>query len=70
MEMKGIFTALLTPFDSNNKINADALVQLINHNIKLGVQGFYVGGSTAEAFLLTTEERKQVMDIFRLFLST
>jgi len=61
--MKGIFTALLTPFDSNNKINADALVQLINHNIKLGVQGFYVGGSTAEAFLLTTEERKQVMDI-------
>lgn len=63
MELKGIFTALLTPFDSNNKINEDALVQLINHNIKLGVQGFYVGGSTAEAFLLTTEERKQVMDI-------
>ena len=63
MEMNGIFTALLTPFDSNNKINKEALVQLIKHNIKLGVQGFYVGGSTAEAFLLSTEERKQVMDI-------
>ena len=63
MELKGIFTALLTPFDSNNKISKEALVQLIKHNIKLGVQGFYVGGSTAEAFLLSTEERKQVMDI-------
>ncbi|MBR2309903.1 MAG: N-acetylneuraminate lyase [Oscillospiraceae bacterium] len=63
MELQGIYTALLTPFDSNDKINEKALVQLIQHNIKLGVQGFYVGGSTAEAFLLTTEERKQVMDI-------
>lgn len=63
MELNGIFTALLTPFDSNNKINEKALEQLILHNVKLGVQGFYVGGSTAEAFLLTTQERKQIMDI-------
>ena len=65
MELKGIFTALLTPFDSNNKINQAALEQLVRHNIKLGVDGFYVGGSTAEAFLLTTEERKQVMQIVK-----
>lgn len=65
MELKGIFTALLTPFDANNKINEEALVQLVKHNLKLGVQGFYVGGSTAEAFLLTTEERKQVMRIVK-----
>ena len=63
MELQGIYTALLTPFDSNDKINEKALVQLIQHNIKLGVQGFYVGGSTAEAFLLSTQERKQIMDI-------
>lgn len=65
MELKGIFTALLTPFDNDNKINKAALEQLVRHNIKLGVQGFYVGGSTAEAFLLTTEERKQVMQIVK-----
>lgn len=63
--MKGIYTALLTPFDENNRINEKALEQLILHNIKMGVQGFYVGGSTAEAFLLSTDERKQVMDICR-----
>lgn len=65
MELKGIFTALLTPFDNDNKINKAALEQLVRHNVKLGVQGFYVGGSTAEAFLLTTEERKQVMQIVK-----
>ena len=65
MELNGIFTALLTPFDSANKINEAALVQLVRHNIRLGVQGFYVGGSTAEAFLLSTEERKQVMRIVK-----
>ena len=65
MELQGIFTALLTPFDSNNKINKEALVQLIRHNISMGVQGFYVCGSTAEAFLLSKEERKQVMEICR-----
>lgn len=63
--MRGIYTALLTPFDRNNRINEKALEQLILHNIRMGVQGFYVGGSTAEAFLLSTEERKQVMDICR-----
>lgn len=63
--MKGIFTALLTPFDDNNKINREALEQLVRHNIKLGVDGFYVDGSTAEAFLLTTEERKQVLQIVK-----
>ena len=65
MDLKGIFTALLTPFDGDNKINKDALEQLVRHNIKLGVDGFYVDGSTAEAFLLTTEERKQVMQIVK-----
>ena len=62
---KGIFTALLTPFDDNNKINVKALEALVKHNVNMGADGFYVCGSTAEAFLLTTEERKQVMEIVK-----
>jgi len=65
MELKGIYTALLTPFDKNNKINEKALEQLVKHNVKLGVTGFYVGGSTAEAFLMSKDERKQVMEIVK-----
>ncbi len=61
----GIFTALLTPFDENNKINAKELERLIKFNLGMGVKGFYVCGSTGEAFLLSTDERKYVMDIVK-----
>ena len=62
---KGIFTALLTPFDNHNKINEKELEKLVKFNLQKGVKGFYVGGSTAEAFLLSTDERKQIMDVVK-----
>lgn len=62
---KGIFTALLTPFGKNNHVNVKELEKLIKFNLNMGVKGFYVGGSTAEAFLLSTDERKQIMDVVR-----
>lgn len=61
-KFKGIFPALLTPFDSNDNVNTKVLEEITEYNIKKGVDGFYVGGSTAEAFLLTEEERIQVME--------
>ena len=62
-KLKGIFPALLTPFTKEDKINEKALQQLVKMNIDKGVDGFYVGGSTAEAFLLSLEERKYIVDI-------
>ena len=65
MEQKkfdGIFTALLTPFDKNDCVNTKALSELVKFNLEMGVRGFYVTGSTGEAFLLSTEERKLVME--------
>ena len=64
-QYKGIFTALLTPFDQNNRINEKELEKLVKFNLDKGVKGFYVGGSTAEAFLLSTDERKQIMDVVK-----
>ena len=64
-KFKGIFTALLTPFDKENKVNEKELEKLVKFNIEKGVKGFYVGGSTAEAFLLSTDERKQIMDVVK-----
>ncbi len=63
--MQGIFTALLTPFDKDNKVNESVLTDLVKFNVEKGVDGFYVGGSTAEAFLLTSDERKKVMEVVR-----
>lgn len=64
-EFRGIFPALLTPFDKNDNVNEKELERLVKHNVKLGASGFYVGGSTAEAFFLSTEERKLIMDIVK-----
>ena len=60
-KFKGIFPSLLTPFDENDRVNTKVLEELVDYNLKKGVDGFYVGGSTAEAFLLTEEERLLVM---------
>ena len=65
MKLQGIYTALLTPFDKNDRVNEKELEKLVKHDVALGVEGFYVGGSTAEAFLLTTDERKQIMDVVK-----
>jgi len=59
----GIFPALVTPFKSNGEINEKSLQKIIKMNLEKGVKGFYVGGSTAEAFLLSMDERKYILDI-------
>lgn len=62
--MKGIFSALLVSFDKEGNINEKGLKQIIRHNIDVcKVDGLYVGGSTGENFMLSTEEKKQIFDI-------
>lgn len=62
---KGIFTALLTPFDKEDRVNQKELEKLVKFNLAKGVKGFYVGGSTAEAFLLSTQERKEILEVVK-----
>lgn len=63
--LKGIYTALLTPFTKEGKINEKELARLVKHNLSLGADGFYVCGSTAEALMLNAEERMQIMSIVK-----
>lgn len=57
--MKGIFTALLTPYGKDG-IDRQALQKLIDFNIAAGVNGFYVGGSTGEGVMFSAKQRKQL----------
>ncbi|MBR5410947.1 MAG: N-acetylneuraminate lyase [Clostridia bacterium] len=66
-KFKGIFPALLTPFHDDGSINFDALETLVERLISQGVKGFYVDGSTGEAFLLSTEERKALIKAVAAF---
>jgi len=61
-KMHGIFPALLTPFDQAGRIRKDVLRELVEFNIKKGVTGFYVCGSTAESFFLSADDRKAILE--------
>lgn len=62
--LKGIFSALLVSFNADGTINEQGLRQIIRHNIdKMKVDGLYVGGSTGENFMLSTEEKKEIFRI-------
>ena len=64
--MKGIFSALLMSFDSDGNINENGLRQIVRHNIDvMKVDGLYVGGSTGENFMLSTEEKKRIFKIVK-----
>ncbi len=60
--LHGIYPALLTPFDNNGRINKPALRRLVEMNIQKGVSGFYVCGSTGECFMLSKDERKEILE--------
>jgi len=62
---KGIYPALLTPFNKDGNVNVKELEKLVEMNIKKGVAGFYVNGSTAEAFLLSEDERRLVYEVVK-----
>jgi N-acetylneuraminate lyase len=62
LQMKGMYTALLTPMNDNGDIDYDSLQALIEHQLRRGVSGFYAGGSTGEAFMLSMTERKELLE--------
>lgn len=62
--LKGIYSALLTSFDENGNINEQGVREIVRHNIdKMKVDGLYVGGSTGENFMLSTEEKRNIFRI-------
>lgn len=62
MKLQGIFTALLTPYREDGKIDKQALKRLIDFSLNAGVNGFYVGGSTGEGVLMTEAERTDLFE--------
>lgn len=62
--MKGLFSALLVPYDESGNIKEQGLREIIRNNIdEQQVDGLYVNGSSGENFMLSTQQKK---DIFRI----
>ncbi|UCH57549.1 MAG: 4-hydroxy-tetrahydrodipicolinate synthase [Candidatus Bathyarchaeota archaeon] len=60
--VEGSWPALVTPFTENDESNLGALGKLVDFHVENRSDGILLLGSTAEATLLTNEERARIID--------
>jgi 4-hydroxy-tetrahydrodipicolinate synthase len=63
MRIGGIFTAMVTPFDSSGALDEDAAVRLMHHLLDNGSDGLVLAGSTGESPTLTDEEKCRLWEL-------
>jgi len=62
--LKGLYAALLVPFDENGQVKEEGLKQIAKNAIETeGLDGLYVNGSSGENFLISKEQKKQIFKI-------
>jgi dihydrodipicolinate synthase/N-acetylneuraminate lyase len=57
---EGILPALITPNDSEGRLDEGALRKVLTFNLDAGVNGFWIGGGTGESILLSDDENRRV----------
>ena len=61
MHFEGIYTPVVTPFNTDFSINHDRLAEIINHLIDAGIHGIILAGTTGEYYAQTAKERIEMM---------
>jgi len=61
--MRGVYTALVTPFSSNGSLDLEAYRRLLKDQVDAGVDGVIPCGTTGESPTLTLDEKKQLITI-------
>jgi len=59
--LRGVITAIVTPMNQDGAIDFDSLTNLIKFQIKNGIEGLVVAGSTGEGSLLDPDEKIAVV---------
>ena len=60
--LKGVFPALITPFDRDNRIDEEAFRALLRH-LMPNVTGFVPCGTTGEFMYMSEKEKRNLLDI-------
>ena len=63
VERKKMIAASVTIFSGDGSINDTEMKKLWRKNISEGVDGFFIGGSAGECFLLSTDERIHMFEL-------
>lgn len=61
-DMGGAYAALFTPYDAQGRVNTEAIAAIVEYGLANGLAGFYVTGTTGEWWLLSSDERRLVME--------
>ena len=57
-QWKGVFPALLTPFDANDQVDLAMYDKNLDAQVEAGIHGIIIGGSLGEASTLSLEEKE------------
>jgi len=63
--MKGTYTAIVTPFDRTGNIDFNALETIISLQVDAGVSGLVICGTTGEAATLSIEEKVSLFEFVK-----
>jgi len=63
LKLEGIITALVTPFSKNDHVDEEALRELVQFQIKSGVNGLFPLGTTGMGPAMEPFERKRVAEV-------
>jgi 4-hydroxy-tetrahydrodipicolinate synthase len=69
MDLRGIYTALVTPF-KDGKLDEKAFKNLIEYQLKGGINGIVPCGTTGEAPTLSYEEHEKVIELAVKYVSS
>jgi 4-hydroxy-tetrahydrodipicolinate synthase len=60
---EGLFTAMVTPFDADNRVDEDSAVRLGRHLLEHGSDGLVLCGTTGESATLSDEEQLGLIEL-------
>lgn len=61
--IEGIITAVVTPFDEDEKVDKKAFRRIIDYLIENGIHGLFPIGSQGEFYALTDQEKRELIDL-------
>ncbi|MBT3272155.1 MAG: hypothetical protein HN368_03295 [Spirochaetales bacterium] len=61
-KITGVISALVTPFDGNDKVNETVVKELVAYLLSKKAEGFYLCGTTGQGLWMNSSERKRVAE--------
>lgn len=59
----GVYTALITPMTADHALNEDAFGEVVEFNVRAGIDGFWIAGGSGESVLLDDSENNRLAEL-------